>query len=288
MGPLTVPPARRSDGRLPDFVIVGAARAGSTALHAYLSDHPEVYLPPRKELHYFDNNFHRGIGWYRSQFRQAGHQAVVGEATPSYMFSPRWLDRLASVLPDARLIALLRHPVDRAYSHYWMNRGQGREALPFTDALNAEAERLRSGGLAARRFAYVGGGRYLGQLNEICHRYPRRQLHVVIFDDLRADPASVYAELCRFLGVDDGFRPATLGRPVNAPTALRSPALWRLGRRLPRNMAPVRRALARVNERPLLYPALDPATRRHLVATFEPEVEALARWLGRDLSAWRS
>lgn len=275
-------------GPLPDFVIVGAARAGSTALHDYLSAHPEVYLPPRKELHFFDNNFDRGVDWYRHHFREATDEVAVGEASPSYMYRPETLDRLASVLPDARLVAILRHPVDRAYSHYWMNRGQGRERLGFGEALAAEEERLRTGGLAARRFAYVGGGRYLRQLRDITDRYRRDALHVVLLEDLRGEPESTYARLCRFLGVDDRFRPPTLGRPVNAPVSLRSPRLWRLSRRLPACLKLLEGMVAGWNERPLFYPPLESALRQQLLAAFDEETDELAAWLDRDLSAWRS
>jgi hypothetical protein len=272
-------------GRLPDFVIVGAARAGTTALHEYLRPHPEVFLPPRKELHFFDANFDRGLDWYRAHFDAAEEGTVVGEATPSYLYRPEWIDRMAAVVPTARLVAILRHPVDRAWSHYWMNRWQGREPLSFADALAREDERVADGSAATRRFAYLGAGRYLPQLEHAARRYPRERILVLLFDDLRTDPASTYRSVCRFLGVTERV-PDVVGSRVNAATAYRSVRLWRLSRRLPQRARWARAAVERLNERPARYPALPESERGALIERFRADNAALAAWLGRDLDAW--
>jgi hypothetical protein len=131
--------------RLPNFVIIGAPRSGTTSLAHSLSQHPEVFVTMQvKELHFFDTNFDRGLDWYRQQFSGADAAAAkaAGEATPTYMYDETAMSRMAETVPDARLIAILRNPVDRAYSHYWMNRSLDREDLLFPVAIETEAERL--------------------------------------------------------------------------------------------------------------------------------------------------
>src|SRR5688572_14326389 len=115
--------------RLPDFLIVGAMRSGTTSLHKYLQAHPDVFVASGKEVHFFDRRYGRGLDWYRSRFAGVTTERVVGEATPAYMYDENAIARIAHDLPDARLIVVLRNPVDRAYSHYWRNRSRGRENL---------------------------------------------------------------------------------------------------------------------------------------------------------------
>src|SRR3712207_6690007 len=107
--------------RLPDFVIIGTQRGGTTSLYHYLSKHPEVLPALRKEIHFFDLNFDRGLDWYLAHFARQDQPGLVGEASPLYMFHRDVPERVRRVLPNAKFIALLRNPVDRAYSQYQMN-----------------------------------------------------------------------------------------------------------------------------------------------------------------------
>lgn len=272
---------------LPNFAVIGGARCGSTSLYHYLRPHPEVFLPRRKELHFFDYDFERGLDWYRRYFSGVDGEVAIGDVTPNYMYYPPSIERMASVIPDARLVAILRNPVDRAHSHYWMNRRQGKERLSFPEALNAEEERLATGDRTATRFAYVDRGRYLVQLERVCRHYPRERLLVLLFDDLRADPVGTYRRLCAFLGVDGTVVPDTVGGTFNAPPEFRSLAARRMTLRLKnRRLGILARALGRLNERRVPYPAMEPAIRRRLVERFEPEIRALCVWLDRDVSGW--
>lgn len=261
-------------------------RSGTTALHHYLRDHPNVAMASPKEVHFFDRHFDRGLDWYRRQFRGTEGADVVGEATQSYMYDTAVLDRMAESLPDARLVAVLRHPVDRAYSHYWFNRSRGREPLSFPEAVRQEPERRAHARTPAerRRISYVDRGRYLAQLQQVAARYPRDQLLVVLFEAMRDRPEVAYRTVCRFLGVDDGFLPPRLGTPVNEHVAFRSPRLQRLTRRVPSPMA--QRTLGRLNSRALPVPPMDPELRAELVAAFAHDNRALAEWLEADLSSW--
>lgn len=272
-------------GRLPDFVIVGAQRSGTTSLYRYLDGHPGVFMAATKELHYFDRHHEQGCDWYQQQFAGAGHDQVAGEATPRYMSDRSAMDRLAATLPGARLVAILRNPVERAYSHYWMERARGREHLSFEDAIAAEAARDDPEILPA----YLGQGRYLGQVRRITERFPREHLLVLLFDDLRRDPTGTIAGLCRFLGVDDHVTPPIVGRTVNSFVAFRSLRLRRLTKLVPPSLPLVAAALGRLNAKPSgAYPPLGSETRARLVELLSADNEALGDWLGRDLQMWNN
>ena len=123
---------------LPDFLVIGAQKAGTTALYAYLRWHPGITGPSWKEVSFFDRHWWRGEAWYRGQFPLRGRGRLVGEASPSYLFHPLAPERVHSLVPGARLVALVRDPVARAYSHYQHEVALGREPLGFEDALAAE------------------------------------------------------------------------------------------------------------------------------------------------------
>jgi len=270
---------------LPNFLVIGAMRSGTTSLIRYLRSHPQVYIAPHKELHYFDFKFEEGTDWYREHFAGAGDQIAVGEGTPNYLYIREAPARIAGLLPDARLIAILRDPVERAYSHYWHNRAIGREELDFEAALDAEAERIDSDDPHARAYwSYVDRGRYLRQLRALGPLFPRESLHVLVFDDLRDAPAQTYRSVCRFLGVDDGHVPPELGTPVNRFVSFRSRRIRSLTRRLPK---PAGRVVGKLNARDESYPPMPERVRGRLHEGFHEDNDALASWLGRDLSSWQ-
>jgi len=134
--------AMGSELRLPDFVVIGAQKAGTTSLHAALAQHPQLFLPSTKELHYFSSGFDQPLASYGAHFGPARADQVCGEATPYYLFHPAAPQRLAACLPQARLIVLLRDPVARSLSHYFHAIRRGNETLPLEAALAAEPERL--------------------------------------------------------------------------------------------------------------------------------------------------
>jgi len=200
---------------LPDFLILGAQKAGTTALYAYLRQHPDVTGPVWKEVSFFDRHWARGDAWYRGNFplRVRARRAAVGEASPSYLFHPLAPERVRALVPGARLIALLRNPVDRAFSHFQHEVALGREPLSFEDALDREDERM-DGALERMRadpryfsrawwnHTYVARGRYAEQLERWLASFPREQLLVVLTDDLRDDADATYRRVLDFLGVE--------------------------------------------------------------------------------------
>jgi hypothetical protein len=273
---------------LPDFLIVGAMRSGTTALATALGQHPELFMTPKKELHYFDVNIDNGIDWYESQFVD-GTGSVVGEATPSYMFDDFAVQRLSSTLPGAKLIAILRDPVDRAYSHYWHNRQRGRETLEFEAALEAESSRLHSTDALDRLyFSYFSRGLYHRQLEYLCRFFPRSQLLTLIFEEFREDQATTLRQVWRFLGVNERFVPE---RRLNI-NAYRGPR-WRglTGVLQPqhgegRTVAAARRLVVRVATKQMRYPPMPSPTRRALGDRYAEPNEQLASWLGRSRIPW--
>ena len=189
---------------------------------------------------------------------------------------------MAALVPDAKLIALLREPVDRAYSHYWSRRSWDAEARSFEQAL-AEEDGSTPPGLA-----YAARGRYLEQLERVLQHYPREQLLVLLFDDLAARPIETFAEVCRFLSADDTVRPEIVGNRFNVNHRRRSSRLRRaMERTRAWRWAPT--LADRVdawNNVPVNYPKLEPQRRDALRELFVDDNLRLAAWLGRDLSAW--
>ena len=211
---------------LPDFLVLGAQKAGTTALYAYLRWHPGITGPSWKEVSFFDRHWWRGEAWYRGQFPLRSRGRLVGEASPSYLFHPLAPERVRSLVPEARLVALVRDPVARAYSHYQHEVALGREPLSFEDALAAEpsrtqgeAERLVADPRAFSRawwdHTYVARGRYAEQLERWLEVFPREQLLVVPTEDLGERPAETYAAILAFLGAEAhelGEYPRIFGR----------------------------------------------------------------------------
>lgn len=217
---------------LPDFIIIGAMKAGTTSLYAYLYKHPLVHRARRKEVHFFDNNTDRGMRWYRAHFPtrwaklradaaailRRGHATVTGEASPYYMFHPHAAARCAAALPGARIIAMLRDPAERAYSHYQHNRRQGLEPLSFEDALAAEPERTSAeiarmradpayNSLPVQHYTYALRGEYWWQLEQWLERYPRDRALILRSEPFFTDPATGYAATLEFLGLPPSDEP---------------------------------------------------------------------------------
>jgi hypothetical protein len=204
---------RMSEPRaLPQAVILGAQKSGTSSLHHYLVQHPGVIAPLRKEVHYFDLNLARGEGWYRAHFGRRGEPGLNLDSSPYYLFHPAVPSRLHVLLPDVRLIVLLRDPVRRAYSHYWHERDKDRESLAFEEAIAAEPgridaahERLASGALELsamhQHCSYLARGRYAEQLERWYALYPRERVLVLRFEDLVHDPLAVLNRTLGFLGL---------------------------------------------------------------------------------------
>jgi len=214
---------------VPDYLVIGTKRGGTTSLQQYLTAHPDVLEPKAaKASHYFDVNHDKGWSWYRAHFprqswmdnqRAAGRPVVVGEASPYYCFHPLALGRIAEQLPSVRMIIVLRDPVERAWSHYSYEVARGNEELSFADAVDAEParlagveERIRAGAIKDDRHwrlhSYLRRGHYEEQIAAVHRLFPADQLHVVVSEELFARPLVVMNKVFDFLAVGpvDGGR----------------------------------------------------------------------------------
>ncbi len=259
---------------LPDFLVIGTKKGGTTSMMSWLIDHPHVMrmfprFQRRKSPHYFDINYARGEAWYRAHFptraarslhaRRTGVHPLVGEASPYYMFHPTAARRIHETIPDAKLIALLREPGSRAYSNYWDRVATGNEDLPtFEAALDAEAERLSSVSDESLRapdaysfdhdhHSYLARGRYAEQLRPIFDIVGRERVLVLAADGMFKDAQGTFDRVQDFLG-------------------------------LPAEPVPLR---AR-NERSEKYPPIAPTTRERLTSYYAPHNRDLFELLGQD------
>jgi hypothetical protein len=211
--PRIAPPGTRPV-TAPDFVIIGTQRGGTTSLHAYLGAHPRVSIPSKKELHFITDLYERGLDWYLGQFPAGlAPGTLTGEATPYALFHPLAPRRLREFAPEAKLIVLLRNPIDRAHSHYLFERAIGREPLDFSAALDAEPHRLMGEearlfrdptyrSAAHRHFSYATRGNYAPQLERWFELFPREQILIVRSEDLYQRTAETYARVAAFLGIE--------------------------------------------------------------------------------------
>lgn len=188
-----------------DFVIAGAQKAGTTALHAFLREHPALFIPERKEIHFFDDET---LDWsapdhrrYEAWFADNAAGRRAGEATPIYMFWPPALARIAAYNPAMKLIISLRRPADRAHSHWVMERQRGHETLPFAEAIRAGRARIHQSAWAMRRFSYVERGLYCDQVRRARALFSPAQVLLVEHRDLAERPDAVLDTITDFLGV---------------------------------------------------------------------------------------
>lgn len=299
-------------GGLPNFVIIGAAKGGTTSLHRYLSGHPDVYMSPVKEPNFFAYEGHpldfRGprdqelgapafavtsLDAYRALFAARTTERAVGEASPFYLCIDGVAQRMAQRIPDTKLIAVLRDPAERAFSNYVMFLRDRRETLAFRDAIAQCDARRRANW--AQGWQYVDMGFYARQLKAFYAVFPAAQIKVCFYEDLSARPQALFREVLDFLQVSPDYTPdfserlnvsrvkrRRLDRLANRPNALRS--LARLA--LPASM---RGPIARYVRSKVYYrPTLSPRDRAMLVDVYRDDIRELESMTGRDLTAWRT
>lgn len=209
---------------LPDFLIIGAQKSGTTSLYNYLSMHPGVITAFRKELNFFDFGFHRGSLWYKSYFPTLFYKrhkqtvlgtdkVLTGEATPQYLFHPLAPERVKKMVPNAKFIIMLRNPIDRAYSHYYHQKVRNQEELSFETALEAEPERLKGEREKAREkvkygssklmsYSYLARGLYAEQVENWLTYFHADQFLILSYEDFIEKTPTVFAQVLSFLELD--------------------------------------------------------------------------------------
>ena len=298
---------------LPTFFIIGSPKCGTTALAQLLAAHPDVYLSQPKEPHFFDAHHDKGLPAYvQEHFSGWSGTGAAGEATPSYLAVPYVPERIHSAIPHARLIVILRHPVQRAYSSWWMFHARGMEPLSFQAAISrnemdlvhrtltaADDEQAWRAHISAVDRGdqilirnYLDSGYYSRHLRRYLELFPREQLKVVFSDDLRRHPETTIRDLWRYLDVADAVPLAKIGATNEAVgaaarpllTVARATGLMRLRRFVPETLKSwVKNGLSNLG-RP---PPLDSAMRARLLEHYAPHTHDLEQLLGADLTAWK-
>ncbi len=298
--------------RLPEFLVIGAARAGTTALHTYLRQHPQIFMPDLKEPNFFAfageelncrgpgadyiNNSITDARSYRALFAPAPAGAIRGEASPLYLHADKAAERIAAWRADMRLVVILRNPVDQAFSHFLYATKQAIEPEEdFVRALALEEERLAAGWQPL--FGYSRFPRYAQQLQRFLDRFPRDRIFIRLYEDFREDPQGLMRDLFAFLGADPGFAPDMSRKPnaggVPKNRALQdflmkpNPVTRAIGLVVPQKLRwEIRDRIAALNTtRQQEMPA---AARDILKERLGDDIRRLEAMIGRDLGHWLS
>lgn len=286
---------------MPNFLIIGAQKAGTTALYHYLKQHPQIYMSPVKEPHFFsfegeeaNSSAHiTDIDTYRGLFEGVSGETAIGEASPSYIYIPQSCERIRHYVPEAKLIAILRNPAERAYSNFLYALWLGREPLTdFALALRKEEERIQDGW--GPFWHYQRKGFYYEQLKPYFERFDRAQIKIHLYEDLNTRAVEVLQDIFSFLGVDRSYIPDVYAR-VNVSGVPKSkvshavvtgintvnPLFKRL---LPTRLRRVREHIRnKVLDEP---PPISAEVREYLVELYREDVLKLQDLIHRDLSGW--
>ena len=275
---------------LPNFLVIGAIRSGTTWFDVQLRSHPDIYLPKRrKEVHFFSTHYDRGLSWYKQFFppvHNASQYKAIGEITPAYIYNPEAPCRIHACIPDCKLIAILRNPAERTYSEYGLRVRNRAIQQPFSSFLEQE------------RDAYERGF-YTQQLERYLRYFPRHHMLVLIFERVIHEPQRALTQVAEFLQVEaDLFNQHTMHQRIGAsyrPRFLRARATAIYYARWLRradmdwlvNLSKVL-GIPRMFGKSDAFPPMEASIRATLLKSYEPGIVTLEKLLGEDLSLWRA
>lgn len=275
---------------LPNFIVIGAGKAGTTSLWGYLREHPQIFMSDPKELNFFttEHNWHRGLEWYESHFEEAGDARAIGEVTGSYANWPNFAgvpERMVEVLPDARLIYVIRNPVERIVSAFKYMSLRGDEDKPMDEAIRTNP-------------MYLSVSSYATQIEQYLKVYPSDRLHVVVSEDMRDDREATIKKVFEFLEVDPDVELEILGHEFNrTDRKLREPrSLIRKAKALPgykkiikRMPGPVIKFAKRIGMKDIIRleeMTLSAETRTFIEEALQDDLQRLRNYLGNDFHCW--
>jgi hypothetical protein len=288
---------------LPNFLVIGAEKSGTTWIYDRLRRHPDIFMPEVKEVHFFNrlnsnletrqNYKEHDLEWYKAHFRDREREAAVGEATPMYLCDEKAPERIHLHVSDVRLIACLRYPTDRAYSHYWMARGKKHTTRSFQEVVQSRSPR------------FIKRGRYGKQLDRYLSHFDRSQIHILVHEELFADPIEHLNEICSFLGVDDTFYrdQSWITDTVNRSSTVRSTILHRMIGRTAKWMrdhvgfrqmldllkkSGITDRVKEANKATRDYPDMPYELRHELDQYYAPTVQRVEEMLNREIQPWRN
>lgn len=303
---------------MPNFLIIGAPKAGTTSLYNYLKKHPQIYLPKYKEPHFFSFEGESGgfdgpgeqnlldrlttdLQTYQSLFDRVKDEIAIGEASTSYLYIPKAPERIKYYIPEVKLIAILRHPVERAYSHYLHHRKGGNEVLlDFAKAIREETRKRKKW---SPFWHYKTIGFYYTHLKRYLDIFSRNQISIYLYEDLTKDPVKLIQDITNFLGVDSSWTPS-LSEKYNVSGLSQIPKNEKVHELLTQENSiksflklllpfelrqKLKKQVQNINnykpEQPYKPPLL-PEVRQALIAEYRDDILQLQGLLGRDLSQW--
>jgi hypothetical protein len=272
---------------LPNFLIIGSQKAGTTSLYQILKEHPQIFMPDTKEINFFfkDAEYARGPDAYAAHFADATNQLALGEASPGYICHPEAPARIHALLPDAKLILTVRNPIKRAISQYWDNRRHLNEPLTFAQALDAYLD----DDYQPDKTGYFSRGAYMRYIRRYLEYFPRKNILVLPFEEMISNPEDFYRRIFAFLGVDEDFVSEDFDEAFNPTEVWKNPFYQILIRR-PRYQKKIPAKLRRLfywgSKMRFSAPSIDEASYQKLVAFYRPWNDELREFLGTDLAEW--
>lgn len=289
---------------LPNFLILGAQKAGTTSLYFYLAQHPEIYMSPVKEPHFFTfgdgntnykdpdfdpNRLVIDFQAYQSLFDGVTNEKAIGEASPSYLYNPRAVQQIKTYIPSAKFIAVLRNPIERAFSNYMHCRRDGRETFStFESALAQETQRINSGW--SDLWHYQQQGFYFEQLSRYFANFNPNQIKIFLYDDFQKKPHEMVKQILEFLDVDPTWTPDISAKHNVSGVPRNSLAL-----NIIKGAKPFNRAFKRIvpsttrkalRELILVRPTISTSVRESLEELYFEDVLKVQALIDRDLSHW--
>lgn len=297
----------------PDFFIVGAPKCGTTAMHTYLKQHPDIFMSEYKEPHYFGSDLkldtnERTLERYLSLFKNAGNEKRIGEASPSYLYSKRAAYEIKEFNEKSRIIIIIRNPIEMLYSVYYHRLYAGSEKLKnFEDAIFSNGDKVKKfrskveRKIGMRLPDYLKVPKFSEQIKRYFDVFGRDRVHVIIFDDFKKDIEQIYRKVLDFLDVDETYRPEFyIVNPnkrsrsrfiknllkINNLTCANKPGKIKTLAKKFLLLVRVKRKIEGFNTVYFQRPEMDPETRKKLQIEFTHDVEQLSKLLERDLTHW--
>jgi len=259
---------------LPNYLVIGAPRSGTSWLARNLRTHPQVYLSPEKEIHFFDRHYTKSIAWYEKLFKDL-QEIAVGEATPEYLYGEKVPGLIHQVLPDVKLIASLRDPTERAYSHYCYRHRDNKKAISFEQQLN-------------KNQLLIEKSLYAENLQRYYDLFPKSNILILRYEDIKTSPDVYMSSIFGFLGVDDSFVPPFLAKVVNSSASRsRSRIIHKISNKLSKlRFDRASNIIDKISHRDI--PPISKKTRKELIEKyFLNDINKLEKLIDQDLSQWK-
>lgn len=274
---------------MPNFLVIGAAKAGTTSLYHYLNQHPQIYMSPRKETYFFMSS-NNEIENYKALFKEANGEIAIGEATPFYLYKKKSPELIKNCLPQVKLIIVLRDPVYRAYSHFLYWRSQGQEPIvDFAKAIREEPIRIRDG--YRTNYHYINQGFYAPQLQRYLNLFDSSNIKINLYSDLVKNPSHFVKEIYNFLDVDDSFAAPT--NQVYKKTAVpRNKVIDKIlktsnpVKEISKTLLSDKSRKLIANKLLLSKPNISYNLRQELIEIYREDILKTQRLVQRDLSSW--